>query len=435
MSTFIQLGDISSVISFDDVADDYSNASGNRIQRRKERKLDRIAARDEVKTARKQTRIGRKKNKKLAKIDKRTSVQQARIGKRTAGMQARQEKKTLKQQLINERRELTGDESGLPTDETTDNNTIGGYGYDNGGEGGGGGYDENNGGYNDGGSNGQNNGYGYGEEEDYGNEGNVDGGGGGADYSGGEDGGGQGEEYEAEDGGIESYPFDGEQDDFIDDSSNADGESIEVKPELQGIADKIEWNKELVSRLNVKKAQIAGMEGMNTDMHALNDQIDERNARIVQLQNVLNKYSNYEGEFTDNSENFTEYLNADGKAKRTPAERKKLVKQIKKALHNAKQKRRGIKRRATVVDNTLEPVFEEQRIVVPASSNFEGATVGTGITALDASNDYDAGTPIQVELKSGFDGSLKQINWTGVVIGVGVAGLAIWAINKYKLFA
>lgn len=104
-------------VSFEDAFGDYSEARGRkrteRVKARQAAKRERIAARAETKKAkqeaRKEKRVGRQQVRqatKEARVAKRQAAQQARMGKRQAAMEARQTRRTTRKQMRTDRRAI-----------------------------------------------------------------------------------------------------------------------------------------------------------------------------------------------------------------------------------------------------------------------------------------------------------------------------------------
>jgi hypothetical protein len=160
----------------------------------------------------------------------------------------------------------------------------------------------------------------------------------------------------------------------------------------------------------------------------------DRGDRIVDLEDLLDGWANCKYNYDANNQ-FQEfpltdidYANADGKNKFAKMKRNRY-KVLSKAKENAKKKRD----RVTLVKTTLNPIIEKGKIVVPSSSNFEGIPQGTGLNGLDNSNDYDAPPQYTYDLTSNASGIESKTNINGILLGVGIAIVGIWAIRKYKL--
>jgi len=459
-----------------------------RIEGRKAKRLARVEARDEVRSARQDRRIARKSDKRLGRQQRRTDVMEARQGRRTGRMELIQDRKTARKGKRLERRELgkeeeleleEGAETATPTPRPTPLNRPEAVGEDindnapapvgNGGgstseqgygdEQGGGYADEQGGDYADE-QGGEYSEEGYGDEgygdEGYSEEGSEDAG----SYEEGEDAGDYSDEaefgdYETQDEGYDySEPFDGIPLDSsfseMDDSGKS-SQKINVSPNLQDLVNKIEWNKELVTRLEAKRAK--GVQNPSEVSRA----IVERRKRIKELEASLEMYLGFAGD----------YSGANGmseKAMKNEVARRRMevnqARKVARAIRNgskdervmAKMTQKSISAKmkgthggdTTPVDIDLKPEFSNRRIVVPASE-----FSGTGIIGLDQAGDYDAR---ELDIQMGADGDLRQpygidqdfyygvngdtkrgINWTGVVLGIGAGALAIWAIKKYNL--
>jgi len=112
-----------------------------------------------------------------------------------------------------------------------------------------------------------------------------------------------------------------------------------------------------------------------------------------------------------------------------------------KAVKSSKSAKRMSKRRggAVPVDADLGPEFDNQQITIPASELSTGANGKTGLIALDDANDLDSPSERQIDIKLSADGdysyaSGKKTNWTGIAIGVAIAGFAIWFGKKQKWY-
>ena len=508
-STIVTLGSSpgvkgsTTVSAFEEAFGEYSEARGRGRARRKKRRLERIANRKEVRSARRSARqeermerqVGRqqvKQAKKQARIAKRAAAQADRQAKRTSAMQARQERRFQRKEMRLQRKAL-GDtpevemddqtmiESGVgqPTmqqDEGYTSSEQGGGYVDAGPQGQDSGYaeTEQSGGYSEDSGYTEDSGYSEpqsqggamssGEEQVWDNEGTPDEGDSGEYVE-------EGESYSEEDYGDSG--FDGEDSDFdggddtdgiiaLEDEYNEfnDERSVRVKPAVGEVAKKIEWNKELISRLEDKANSNPAMK------KDINSKIQSRLKRIAELEQQLSKYQNFEGDFSSADGEFVEYSDARGRKKVSPQQKRGRVREVIKAKRKAISERKSVqgdaglkkgllkkfspkvaaqklqqiraKRRmsdggdVTPVDRDLNPEIEEQRIEIPAE---ETSYEATGLNGLDLKRDFDAPRARYVELSSNADGDKKKkINWTGIAIGVGVAVVAIWAIRKYKVF-
>jgi len=441
----IQLGNntqIGRVIAFDDAFDDYSEAGGS--QRRANR-LQRVRDKDEIKTERSTRRIGRKASRKVARVEKRGAKQEAKINKRATAQEMRQGKRTNKVIAKTERKGirrdgLYGGDVPMPIDDTAiDQGEVlnNEQQYDQP-------YDEN--------TNNQPNedNQGEGETIDYGTSSGEDWEGDAPNMYEDEQGSGGDDSTEssnevAEDDSLD-YSFAGVMgaEDFYSRLTADNKKVVEVTPEIEGVATKIEWHKENLSRLRVQRAKNLG-EGRYTG--DLEEKMRESIQRIHDLENILHKYTNFQGEFMENNDtNFVDFLNMDGKTKPTRAQKRKRYCEVGKAQGIARKKRDNYLMKqqakqqkvyggdATQVDADLNPIFQPQRIIVnPGMSNASG----TGLVGLDDVNDFDAPPIRKVEITSNASGEMgKGINWTAVTLGVaiGVFAIAFWGVEgKYKM--
>lgn len=410
----IQVGNISSVTTFDDAFGDYSNASGRerrkkrrleRIEARREVKTARIAARDEAKRARQEARQGRK----LARKQRRTEIAGERLAKRQQRVSARAlrrgtkvgarlERRGQRTALRQQRRAVRRGEPELEMDETT---TV------------------ENGVFDEGPVQPQEQVY----QDQYQEEETPQGGG----FLQ-ED---EGYVEEPTDEGFEESQYeaqDQEDEDFgneYEDEAGADGGDVlgfdgtgrvAIDEKLLDVTNKIEWNNELIDRLmdKVDEAYNMGRETANIE-----DVIDARKERVSQL----------EGELED-------YVNADGL---TPKEVTRRRRQVEKARGLSKRNReKATAKRVkmvyggseTPVDVELNPEFSPNRIEVPA----EIKSTMTGLNGIDNFNDYDAPDTRIVDLSSNFLGvDTKKINWGAIMAGIVIGGVAIYALKKYKV--
>jgi hypothetical protein len=440
---------ISNVSTFDEAFDEYSDASGKRIKKRAERQRAK-AELQEAKAQKKVARVGKRTARKVAKSEGRdttASMRQARRRQRIAEAQARktdraeavQSRRTGRKTARLERRAL-GEELEPEIDETLqgseDDTIIDDVNETNGN---GGGYDEPVRGLPPEGYAEEEEDYqgGYapesdefGAEPDY-NEDDND-----VNYSNDEEYGDEYNSYQSDEEDPTGSGFDGsvKNDDEFSDLEQA-SQVIDIPDAITVVADKIEWNKELYSRLDGKKKEIISNNAL-ANIDELDSQMRDRGNRIVDLEELLDGWANCKYNYDGNNQ-FQEfpltdidYANADGKNKFAKMKRSRY-KVLSKAKENAKKKREKV----TLVKTTLNPIFENGRIVVPSanpSSGFEGIPQGTGLNGLDNSNDYDAPPIVDIELTSNADGTSKM-NINGILLGVGIAIVGIWAIRKYKL--
>lgn len=462
-----------------------------RIEARKAKRLARVEARDEVRSERQDRRIARKSDKRLGRQQRRTDVMEARQGRRTGRMEQVQDRKTARKGKRLERRAL-GKEEELETEETTPTTATptsapveavtrpaatseqgsgssapssGGSSDEQGGEYAdeqGGNYGDEQGSESSDEQGGEYSEEGYGEEgygdEGYSEEGSDDSG----SYEEGEEAGDYSDEtemgdYDTQDEGYDySEPFDGIPLDAsfseMDDSGKS-AQKINVNPNLQELVNKIEWNKELVARLEAKRTQ-----GV-TNPSEVSKAIIDRRRRIKELEAQLEMYLGFAGDYSGaNGMSEKQVKNEVARRRLEVAKAHKVARAIRKGAKDervvAKMTNKSISAKmkgthggdVTPVDIDLKPEFSNRRIVVPASE-----FSGTGIIGLDDAGDYDAR---ELDIQMSADGELREpygidkdfyygadgetsrkINWTGVVLGVAVGALAIYAIKKYKLLS
>ena len=471
--------------------DERGQGKVRRQERKAERKIARQTRKDDVRGSKQERRSNRKQRRQQMRIDRRAQRKGARQAMRADQQAARMERRMERKRQKQDRRDLMADrdmerelrmaqgqqelDSYLPQDDGGYDD--GGYddgGYDDGGydDGGStsGGYDD--GGYDDGGS--TSGGYddgGYDAYDPYGDEDSYNpyadtgassgggyGGGGYDDYGyddggyddGGYDDGGGYDDYEDYGDGDYNYEDDygwGSSDDFGDEYGgwNFEGEAglvsdDEEQNEAQKIADKIEWNKKLISKMS--------------NSGNASDAINERNNRITALKCQMRDYVCFDGDYFDDYEE-EEFVGADGRRRKKPM-KGAILRRMSKA-----QKAKGLARRKagfgrgkalakgrpTAVKRGIGAEIQNNRIVIPATSGMDGQfeaididlrddyydnASGTGITALDANSDYGY-TP--TEIKLGADGSksnmgMGRMGQVALGLGVGIAAIMILKTTK-----
>lgn len=432
MTRVIKLGPVNSSptnISFEEAFGEFSELRGkgrarraarkaDRIEKRKTKKINRIEARDEVKNARQEARMGRRERRKSTRQSIRSEQQAARQDRRNFRAENRLSRKAARGQNSEENAPL---EQGLDQGVDQEMGQTQNQGYAPQEQGGGydsgyadqGSYDSGNsdqGSY-DSGSSDQGgydatytdaeSPYDYGNDEtgglyeqgdsseDYGNDYGNDYA---SDYS---------TDNDIPEGG--DFNFDGIMgaEDRFNELSDT---KIRVNPDIQSIADKLEWNKELVSRLEDKRNQ------SNANPQEISKVILMRTERIGDLSKQLDDYYNCCGNYSSMDAN-------DEKGKHS---RKK---EIRCARMRAKSK-------LTKVQKDLNPEITTNKIVVPAKEPNSNAT---GLNGLDLMNDYDA--PNVREIQLGADGSKSNsgIKLSSVLLGVGIGIAVVWAVKKYNL--
>lgn len=395
--------------------EEYSEARGRGRARRHERRMDRIAKRRERKTARIQARDDVRSARKQKRIARKSEAQRARQEKRQAAMERRQTRKLTRKEMRLKRKAL-----GEPEAEMDEQTSIE--------------MEEQQPEQQGGGSTPR---Y-IPQTDDTGSDDSSNdtqqGGGGTGGYS---------DTIYAED--EQPAPFENEYSedetpeymgDAIDETGEGDGDEVYAEDEsgfsgelgkktdnrILEIAKKIEWNKELVLRLEVKKLKLAKAlksipvgakaDKIINELGKIETEIAKRKERIKQLENELMSISNFSG--------------ADGirKAKkqaRIERSRISVARKRKKPVSNGGD--------VTPVDSDLNPDIAQNYIRVPNKmSNFEGR----GIIALDDMNAYDADEPKVVELKSSADGSTlgKGIDVKKLLL-VGATGFLLYHFVKF----
>lgn len=381
-----------SVTTFEEAFGEYSEIRGRGRRRRQKRKLSRIEMKAERRRARQKGRAEQQQ------------ARQARLDER--------KKRKLSRKEMGETEEETDNQN------APENENGGGGGSDQ--EQGGGGESQDQGG-------GESQNQGGGESQDQGQQDDNWGSGGGGSQD-------QGDaESEGEGDGVMS-----------EDESGFGGElgQNKVSPRVRECANKIEWNKELVSRLEARRNNFmlmlqteqnsARVVKIKQQIELINTQIDTRYKRIADLEQMLSTYSNASGRRKAPRRN-KEVKRAKQLAQN---ERRKVAKVGPRKLISAMQKRKMAKDGGseTPVESDLNPEISENRIEVQAQrDSFDGIrnATGRGLIALDDANDFDSGEARVIELKSNADGKPdhKKRN-TQILIGVGT-GLFIIGILYY----
>lgn len=242
---------------------------------------------------------------------------------------------------------------------------------------------------------------------------------------------------------------------FVDESSSADGfQSRTVRKRIgkgtKNVAMKSEWNKEMVSRLERKVNAIdtelnAGTSPEREQMLGIKraklmEAITLHKDRAVSFDGLMNDYVNAEGEYSGidgetSDASGKKKVKKSGKAKRS-AEVKAAKREARKSRAKSRiaSKKKSVQvNQTTKVSKSLDPAFNKNLIVIPAKEvGGASSAEGTGLIALDDINDFDAPTENEYSLASG--NPLKNVNWKGVLIGVAIAGLAMYGAKKAKLF-
>lgn len=406
---------VAKVIAFDEAFEDHSEARGRGRARRQRRRMERIENKEERRSTRRKNRQDRRQE----RID-------ARMQRRLTKAEGRAERKKLRHPQDEEQNQPptnegqgvgqgSGEQQGggqpprsLPPDQVQDGGQSSGNEGSNVGEGS---YPTTN------------------ESQNYGNQ-PQDG------YDDSQDGEEDGEDNSPDgaDSGDEEYGFDGvmgAEDRYVELSDNDNIQRIDVSPEMIDLANKYEWNKELVCRLIAKKSDAEKTNA--TPTKGIEEEIANRKNRMSEIKASFDNYLNYDCDFSQACG--CGMSNADGTSfkKNGNHKRKQREHQVRRALGVAKARRNEIKTGSaatkladkkakmqyyggdvTPVEAELNPEFSTNRIVVPAekSSNFDN-TNGLGYA-----NDLDA--PPTREVFLGFDGSTtRNIMIVGLAVLVG----------------
>jgi hypothetical protein len=467
-ATIITLGggnpqtNVTKVATFEEAFGEFSELRGrgrqrkadrraDRTQKRTERRTGRISSRDEVKRQRRESKIARRQDRKAQRQEGKTS----RMGMRQDRRMQRKEGNIARRELGREEEELSQDsyqDQGGPQDGYQDKGDAQDS-YQNDSQSGGqddsqsasqndsqgdsqgdsqnGGYQEQGGSQGSSQSDSQSDSQSGGYQDNYQDSGSQEDGGGYDDgYS--EDEGGYNDGYSEDegdynDGYSEDSGFDGE---FV---SGVDG-AIEIEPKVKTLAQKIEWNKELISRLKLQRRKEIKAKN-EQKIKGINARINARLKRIAELEEGLSNFVSDETSSMD-GEDFNEIRGIRNrqvsKAKRMARnERMQIYRGKSEANRSNMLRNRVIRGAETPVEADLNPDIESNRIVIPSEERSNAR--GTGMNALDLENDYDAPRARYVELSSNVEGDpKKKFPWIAVGIGVVVAGVVIYALYKSK---
>ena len=153
------------------------------------------------------------------------------------------------------------------------------------------------------------------------------------------------------------------------------------------------------------------------------------------FENADGEYENAIGKRTKKRKVSKKGTKKGGKKKRS-AEVKAAKREARKSRAKSRisSKKKAVRiSQSTKVSKSLNPQFGKDYIVIPEKEiNASSANGETGLIALDDINDFDAPRENEYSLASG--SPLKNVNWKGVLIGVAIAGLAIYGAKKAKLF-
>jgi|688.fasta_scaffold03477_9 hypothetical protein len=200
---------------------------------------------------------------------------------------------------------------------------------------------------------------------------------------------------------------------------------VKVSPKVKDVTRKIEWNKELVSRLKNQRAK-ALKQGDKNAVSEIDSRIFGRMQRVAELENDIANYSNASGRSRGRGR---EVLKAKAMARKERMIAKRDGKKGRFSKLRERRRRRMDGGSETPIDSDLNPSVSSQRIEIPAGEK----SSATGLNGLDLANDFDAPDARFIELTSNVEGDKKmKINWTGVAIGVGVVAILYIANKKYK---
>lgn len=208
-------------------------------------------------------------------------------------------------------------------------------------------------------------------------------------------------------------------------------------PRVLNFARRIEQHKQYIAEANARLSKIKNRIGNKPidrkdaeTINYLNHRISKLQLRLEWLEEKLGKYGRIDGDFSE----------ASGKRKGIGARKRAAIRAAKKqaraerkAYRKSKRAGKHATRSETPVSATLEPKFDDQKIEVDAeeSSNANGI----GLIGVQNANDFDAPPVRTVELHFSNASSStvtgKGINIKNVLIGLGIAGVGIWAYKKY----
>lgn len=406
-ATIVTLGtpsDSSVVSNFEEAFGEFSEARGRGRSRRQKRAMDRIAKRKERKKSRQEIRAEQQEARQMRK-DTRKSRRVAR--------------KSMGDEPEVEEQETVPTTSTAPAMATTSNEAT----STNDSQGGNALPPQQSQGGSDSGSGSQDSGY-----QDSGNQG-----GGSQEEWGGSAPQGQGWDEGSSDDSMDDSSDDSEDEAGFDGliatedyfSEFNDEGRVRVTPKVKELTKKIEWNKAVISALKQKRS-LALKQGNQDKIAEIDSRIFGHAQRIKELESNLSTYSNATGtksqkEIKKGKAMARKNLKMDMRNHRRAKELQKYDNSMIKKGHGGSE---------TPVEADLNPSFSRNRIVIDA----EDKSRATGLNGLDLQDDFDAPDARYIELTSNADGDKKKINWTGIAIGVVVAGAIIWGLKKYKVF-
>ena len=421
-------------VSFEEAfgGEDYSNASGKRAKRVQERQANKQA----ISTARAETKAVKQQNKGVKAVAKqqkkivkhqakaqsgvakqqgKQDVRLAKVGKRTNVMAGRQQKRTIRKEMRNDRQQI-GAAPEIPQEELTNAEYAEQELQDGGSD---------NTGYVEQSNTGQVDNSPIERDEPSDNSGDIT-----NPYA-------QDEEAQSEEDVDDGYQAPDEYEDYFDANSSFEGvdESslvpdnnfefqgtrYPIHPKVRTCADKIEWNKEKVSRLvTTLPPDNSGLTGEQEEIvQEILNEIGVAKQRAQELEFQMQSYAD---------------------ASKTPEIRKKRSAEIKAALREARKKRTGIylrsakskDRKATIVQSSLNPKIDGERIEIPASSNLvsEHAVESNLVSEHAVESNL-----VSEHYFSGNEAVNSVVHSSKIgyaLIGVGLAALIIYGIKSYK---
>ncbi|MEM2138579.1 MAG: hypothetical protein QXM96_00280 [Candidatus Woesearchaeota archaeon] len=289
-------------------------------EEKKQQKIRRKKLRKDRRNEKKLDRIRRRKERKLARKEMRRALMEERLKKKLARKQMRLKRKQLKKSELEKELPQTDFEDLKPTQQQD-------YGRNEQQQ--------------DYGSNEQQQDYGRNEQQqDYGSN-----------------------EQQQDYGSNEQQQDYGRNFEDYDESENEDSENSEDISDLTGtseikkiqkITDKLEYNKEMLARLRIlREKRIKN----NLPTNDIENKMRLRMKRISELENLLSKYVNFEGEFCDS------YSLDGGDFYELKGRRRKIV-------TNAQKKSKAKRRKITILDKRLPSKVSKNEIIIePESSN------------------------------------------------------------------
>ena len=212
---------------------------------------------------------------------------------------------------------------------------------------------------------------------------------------------------------------------------SANGKMMQISPDVSSITKRIEWNKELVARMN-KKKRSARMS--KEELSKLNREIKRRQNAIQRLTRRLEKLSNKRAKSIGrvNAQKEVGKAKAGATLQRLKAvPPRNLGSSPYKALDRI-MKRRNRRGTITMVQAELNPEITPDRIEIPAQEKSNM----TGLNGYDNVSDYDAPEVRKYDVQfSSAEGSNKKKRTRTIIAvaaGIIVAGVVIYFLTKKK---